>query len=75
MEYIKHDGNFYKKIDLKELDKKELIKLITEAIELNPKIVERWSTYPVYIDRIKPIIPDYPYNITWCQSNLNNFST
>lgn len=46
MEYIKHNGQFFKKIDLKELDKKELIKLITEAIEIEPRVIERRHSYP-----------------------------
>lgn len=72
MEYIKHRNEFYKKIELKDLDKKELIKLITEAVEINPTVIERRNSYPVYIDRIKP---RYNNPITWtatCSTNLSS---
>lgn len=46
MEYVKHNWEYFKKVELKDLDKKELIKLITDAIEIQPRIIERWNTYP-----------------------------
>jgi hypothetical protein len=52
MTYLKHNGKFYKEVELKELDKKELIKLITEAVETNPKIVERFYSYPRYVNTL-----------------------
>ncbi|MCK9369846.1 hypothetical protein M0R04_08070 [Candidatus Dojkabacteria bacterium] len=61
MKYIKHSGKFYQEIDLKDLDKKELIKLIMEAVEVEPTIVERRKEYPVYVDRYK-----WRPSVTYC---------
>jgi len=48
MKYIKHDNKFYKEVDLTTLDKKELI---TQAVEIDPKVIERWRCHPVYVDK------------------------
>jgi len=64
MEYIKHKDSFYKKVELEELDKKELIKLITEAIEIEPKIIERRSSYPVYVEKYPQWKDTLPYYIS-----------
>jgi hypothetical protein len=73
MEYLKNKWEFYKKIDLKDLWKLELIKLIKEAIEYEPErvttIIER--NQPYYINR-------YPTRQQWltlCDSNLNSMDT
>ncbi len=54
MEYLKHKSEFYKKINLKELWKAELIKLIKEAVEYEPErvttiIKENNYTYPNHV--------------------------
>ncbi len=41
MKYIKHDWSYYKEITLKDLDKKELIELIQNAIEIENKIIHK----------------------------------
>lgn len=51
MTYIKHNGNFYKEVEIEKLPKEELIKIIKEAIEINPQIIERWNTIREYVDR------------------------
>jgi len=72
--YIKHNGTYYKQIDLSDLDKKELIKLILEAVEINPTIIDRWTSYPVYIEKYKPYY-NQPRSVTYCNAlneDLNN---
>lgn len=70
--YIKHNNKFYKEVDLKELDKKELIKLITEAIEVNPKVIERRNN--VYIEKhrdwYKPVPSPYAISSWWINTGL-----
>lgn len=51
MTYIKHNGKFYKEVEIEKLPKEELIKIIKEAIEINPQIIERWNTIREYVDR------------------------
>jgi hypothetical protein len=74
MQYIKHNWQFYQKIELKDLDKKELIKLITEAIEIEPKIVERWNT--IYRDYwwYKPLYYNTPTVTIWWTITSTNAS-
>lgn len=45
MQYVKHNGEYFRKIELKDLDKKELIKLIEEAVAIEPKVVHTWNHY------------------------------
>ena len=51
MQYIKRDWKFYKEINLDSLSKEELVDLIKNAIEINPTIVEKRSSYPVYVEK------------------------
>ena len=37
MNYIKYEGDFYKKVELKELSKEELIELIQNTFEVKNK--------------------------------------
>ena len=59
MTYIKYQDKFYKQIDLKDLWKKELIELITKAIEVKEnRVVEYinsnrhhyWKTQPMRLN-------------------------
>lgn len=49
--YIKHDWKFYKEVVLEELSKEDLVYLLQSVVEINPKVVEKWSSYPVYIEK------------------------
>ena len=54
MKYIKHWWSYYREITLKDLDKKELIELIQNAIEIDNKTItkieriydRRWYNQP-----------------------------
>lgn len=67
MSFIKHNGKYYREIELKDLDKRELIELITNAVETNPTVIERWNSYPVYIDKFKPY---YGGGLVYCNDTL-----
>ena len=86
MSYIKHNWQFYKKVNLDELKKEELLDLIKNAIEIEPTIIERRNT--IYKDRYwdwyKPSVTWLGWNgltsngsnLTWDTLNLdfNNYS-
>lgn len=73
--YIKHNWDYYKKINLNDLDKKELIKLIENAVQVENKIIR--TVEHVYDRRWynQPYINTYCNWTTLTNSASNNLNT
>lgn len=72
MKYIKHNWSYYKEITLKDLDKKELIELIQNAIEIENKIIHKVER--IY-DRRWYNQPYITYSATWTLGTTLTWTT